>query len=156
MARWKDTTLRERFEEKVDRSGGPDACHEWTSTLHRLGYGRFYDGAKRIYAHREAWRLEHGDIPEGIHVLHRCDNRPCVNPRHLFLGTQKDNMADASEKGRMAKGVKNGRSKLTREQVKEIRRLRGKAYQKDLAKRFGVARNTICVIQLRQTWKHVE
>lgn len=79
-----------------------DGCWEWTASRHpRMGYGRFGDGHRRIvYAHRYMWELARGPIPHGMNVLHRCDNGPCVRPSHLFLGTQRDNIADVIAKGR--------------------------------------------------------
>lgn len=88
----------ERLWSQVDRSGGPDACWLWQGHCDRGGYGRLA-GAR---AHREAWVQTFGPIPDGLWVLHRCDNPPCCNPRHLFLGTPKDNTRDMMEKGRHA------------------------------------------------------
>lgn len=91
----------ERFWAKVDRRG-PDDCWEWTAGCNRKGYGKFsLDGATR-QSHRISWELANGQIPEGLCVLHRCDNPPCCNPAHLFLGTHADNHADRSLKGRHA------------------------------------------------------
>ncbi len=95
-------TVEARFWEKVDRSGGPDACWPRTGWHDRIGYGRFRIGDQQLLAHRVAWMLDTGElIPEGMCVLHHCDNPPCCNRRHLFLGTQADNMADCVKKGRM-------------------------------------------------------
>jgi hypothetical protein len=93
---------KEQFWALVDRSGGPDACHPWTGGRSPKGYGvfRIYDRAQRT--HRIAWRLTCGPIPPGISVLHRCDNPPCCNPDHLWLGTNGDNNIDRTQKGRSA------------------------------------------------------
>ena len=94
-----------RFWAKVDRSGGDLACWPWLASKRRNGYGQI--GIRREgrlfveSAHRVAWELTHGPIPEGVSICHHCDNRPCCNPGHLFRGSQTDNMQDAAQKGRM-------------------------------------------------------
>ena len=110
------------------------------------------DGS-RLYAHRAAWELAHGPIRAGLKVCHRCDNPRCVNPSHLFLGTQADNVHASIHKGRFNCF---GRQKLNAKQVLEIRRLArlGRRHQ-DIAARFGVARNTITGIVHRKSWAHL-
>jgi len=108
VTRAKDTTsLERRFWSKVDRSGGPDACWPWTAA--RFGpesYGAFWKAGKGTNegAHRRAWEAANGPIPDDLCVLHRCDNRPCCNPAHLFLGTYLDNVRDMIAKGRDSRG----------------------------------------------------
>lgn len=99
-------TPEERFWAKVDRSN-PDGCWTWTAAVFkdRLGYDKFQAGSNRateraVYAHRFSWELHFGPITNGLHVLHKCDNPPCVRPDHLFLGTPKDNVDDMVRKGR--------------------------------------------------------
>lgn len=95
--------LPDRFWPKVDQSGGGEACWLWTAGKIPTGYGRFCINGRYVYAHRVAWELTHGQIEGGLFVLHDCptgDNPSCVNPAHLFLGTQSDNMKDCYQKGR--------------------------------------------------------
>ena len=101
--------VAERFWEKVDQSGGLFACWPWTANRNSRGYGdRFRVGDKQYRAHRFAYELTHGPIPDGLLVCHSCDNPPCCNPAHLWLGTAADNHADRNRKGRQASGLRNG------------------------------------------------
>lgn len=135
------TPIAERFWPKVDKRG-PDECWEWQAYVLPNGYGligRGRAGEGMEYAHRQSYLLAHGDIPPGLFVCHRCDNRRCVNPSHLFLGTIADNNADAAAKGRSALGERNGMAKLTDAQVREIRSLKAAGIpQADLARNYGV------------------
>lgn len=111
-----------------------------------------------IQAHRLVWEECFGLIPDGLRVLHSCDNPPCVNPEHLFLGTQADNMRDMVEKGRSAQhaGVDNGRAKLTIGDVSQIRtRLAKGEKQVSIASAFGVSQRTICKINRGESWQSV-
>jgi len=142
----------ERFWSMVKR-GDPDSCWEWQGYTIKDGYGAFHLKGKRIIASRFAWILTYGEIPQGMCVLHRCDNPACVNPRHLFLGTQKDNMQDAVLKWRKS-GPHNGRTKLTWPQVDTIRLLFQMGWSGyRLAKFFGVNYKTIWQILKGKTWK---
>lgn len=89
-----------RFWPRLDQSGGPEACWPWTGSRTRTGYGKCSVDGRHVAAHRLAWQLTNGPIPDGLHVLHRCDNPPCCNPGHLFLGTHTDNVRDMLAKGR--------------------------------------------------------
>lgn len=156
-----DAKTRTRFEAKIDRSGGVDACWPWTASLGGSDYGQFANrgGSTRV-AHRIAYELHTGErIPRGLQVLHRCDVRLCCNPVHLFLGTQLDNIRDMDAKGRRVsapcRGEKHGRAKLTGDKVREIRSLRGVVKQRDLATRFGVSRSVIAEIMVGRIWQHV-
>lgn len=151
-------TLRERFFSKVSRDES-GRCWLWTGTGPR-GYGMIRPtgaarGASKLYAHRVSWELHYGPIPDGKHVLHRCDNPSCVNPEHLFLGTHADNMADKVSKGRQntlrGEAVKN--SKLTEKEVLEIRSS-GLPYTR-LAKLYDVSDVQISNICRRKQWAHV-
>lgn len=106
-----------KYEARVDRSGGPDACQPWTGgKCGSLGYGGLGRREEHLLAHRVEWERHHGPLGEGEQVLHTCDNPPCCNIRHLFKGTQGDNQADMRAKGRHWKGD------LTPDQVRYIRR----------------------------------
>ena len=108
-----------------------------------------------MHAHRASWMFANGPIPEGMYVLHRCDNRRCVNPGHLFLGTDRDNMDDMIAKGRCRspKGQRNGSAVLTESDVIEIRRqLADKVPQREIGRRFGVAQTTIEEISTGRNW----
>ena len=137
----------EAFWSKANKT---EDCWEWTSFLTKDGYGIF-----RINAHRMAWVLMNGAIPDGMLICHRCDNRSCVNPDHLFLGTPLDNMLDKVAKGRHnpTRGERSGTAKLTWDQVEEIRRAyRDGERQRDIAARYGVGQPAISVIVNRKRW----
>ncbi len=155
----------ERFWAKVRPE--PDGCWEWAGSLVK-GYGRFgLPNGKQgyiVYAHRFSWELHYGPIPDGMCVLHNCQNRGqprdnprCVRPDHLFLGTQQENQADKIAKGMQVKGESVKHSKLTEAQVLAIRSefttKRGCAGL--LAKKYGVGRRQISRIVHRQRWNHV-
>ena len=147
-----------RFEDKIDRSGGPDACHEWQEGL-RSGYGRFWYEGKSVGAHRFAYEMEYGPIPEGAYVLHSCDNKKCVNPAHLRVGTPQDNMDDKMERGRgnPVQGINHPGAKLTEAQVLEIRAVysRGGRTQRSLATEYGIAQSLVSMIVNRRLWGHL-
>jgi hypothetical protein len=107
---------------------------------------------KAVYAHRAAWEMVNGSIGD-LYVLHRCDNRKCVNPEHLFLGTFDENMADMVRKDRQALGTRNGHAKLTDDQVRGIRAATGR--QKAIAAEFGVTQSLISMIRSGRIWQHI-
>ncbi len=154
-SKWK--SLEERFWAKVDRSGGDASCWIWQAST-RCGYGQFKVGGKRgrmAKAHRVAYEIVHGPIPDssdtahGTCVCHACDNPLCVNPTHLFLGSQRDNIRDRTLKGRTG-------STLQRRDVVEIKTLLAKGVsQSDIARRFDVVAGTIQCIASGKTWRHV-
>lgn len=118
------------------------------------GYGQVRNDYKAYYAHRMAWELVNGPIPEGNYVLHRCDNRRCVNPDHLFLGSFDDNMQDMVQKRRHAFGERNGHAKLSEDQVRAIRFSGGK--QEDVAAVYNISRTIVSQIRSGKIWRHVE
>lgn len=179
----------ERFWSKVDKNGPVipyvgTPCWTWIAYKNPLGYGVF-NADKINSAHRFSYELHYGKIPEGMLVCHKCDNPSCVNPEHLFLGTDKDNMIDRDKKGRRknlrkgdnhfyhihpeksyfsrekfvpkARGEKHGMAVLTEEKVIEIREIYSKHEMSfpKLAKKYGVGMTTIWHIVKRDTWKHI-
>jgi hypothetical protein len=158
-------TPEERFWQRVDRGAGIDGCWGWRGYCDRKGYGRIgVEGQRVALAHRLSWELHFGPIPDGLHVLHHCDNPPCTNPRHLWLGTNADNQADMRAKARDSdKGLfsterfaREGHpyAKLTRNDAEEIRAafVPRRVTRKDLALRFGVSESAIKRVLSRQTW----
>lgn len=149
-------TAFEQWLVRDERTG----CLNFTGGKVGIGYGRLRVGRKLVLAHRHAYELAMGEIPDGMIVCHRCDNPSCCNPDHLFLGSQMDNMSDRSGKGRygsQARGTDNGAAKLTDVDVAEIRRLVSSgAKQKDVAAQFGVTQPLISMIALRKNWDHLK
>jgi hypothetical protein len=145
-------TLADRFWAKVSKS---DGCWEWQASIANSGYGQVFlawvDGASTVgLAHRVSWELHFGHIPDGMWVLHRCDNQRCVRPDHLFLGTHADNMQD------MARKERSGRAILTAAAVTEIKdRLRLGECHRTIAFDYGVCRSTITNINRKKVWRHV-
>jgi len=159
-----------RFWAKVEKT---DGCWLWRGGISQDGYGATTVDAQKQRAHRVAYALTHGPIPEGLLVCHTCDNRLCVNPDHLFLGTPAENSRDMVAKGRQARagdngsythpesrlrGEQNTAHKLTADAVREIRRLHAQRALngKELAARFGVSGTRVSQIVRRLSWQHLE
>lgn len=137
---------------KVDIRG-PDECWEWREGRSRYGYGVFRWKGAQLAAHRFAWIATNGDIPPGLVIRHTCDNKACCNPAHLLLGTQADNIHDMYERGREAKGSRNGNAILTEDDVMEIWRLLSeRKTQTEIAAMYGVDRVTITSIATGRNW----
>lgn len=147
-------TRMERFWAKVDRSGD---CWEWLGSKRCSGgrYGGFYDGARVVAAHRYSWTIHRGPIPDGMVVCHRCDNTQCVNPAHLFVGTQRDNVLDMIAKNRkvILVGEATRVAKLTSDDVRAIRSDHRPAAI--VAGDYGVHPSTVYRARKGSTWKHV-
>jgi hypothetical protein len=119
------------------------------------GYGITGLNGKTISAHKKAYVLAKGSVPAGLVVRHTCHNKICINPDHLILGTQQDNINDKLAAGREARGSDVGGSKLTDEDVLKIRSLRGKMYQREIALKFNITQANVSLIMRRQTWTHL-
>jgi hypothetical protein len=148
---------RKALRVRIDETTG---CWEWLGCVQANGYGRIRLGDKTDYVHRHVYKTFYGPIPEGHEVCHKCDNRKCCNPLHLFLGTRDDNMKDAMRKGRLSSGMahavlvfgeKAGMAKLNWEKVKVIRESKEK--NASLARKFGVSKSTIGLIKFNKIWK---
>lgn len=132
-------------------------CREWPGRRTRFGYGRVYFGSKRWPAHRFAWWVVYGEIPDGLEVCHHCDNPSCFEITHLFLGTTQDNRADCVRKNRHARGERSGPAKLTDAAVLEIRAaIAAGETNLSIARRHGVSDASISNIRNGYTWKHVK
>jgi len=131
----------------------------WECVSHyrnKLGYIHIMRNGELTLGHRFAYKTLVGDIPKGLHVLHKCDNPPCINPKHLFLGTDADNSRDKIKKGRMGdrKGIANANAKLTEKDVKRIRALRGTMSQRAIAKEYNISKSHVFYVQCIG-WKQV-
>lgn len=156
--------LPDRFWDKVNKLG-PDDCWEWTASRHAFGYGWYRVQGKTVGAHRLALMDATGENGEGLEAIHSCDNPPCVNPAHLRWGTSSDNTQDAIKRGRasmppkndidppLKKGSENGNSKLTENDVIEIKVLLGlEVTGRKIAADFGISQSTVSQIRNGKTW----
>ncbi len=145
--------MEDRFTKFIDKT---ETCWNWNGYIRRDGYANFkINPTTSELAHRVAYKLWVGEISNDLRVRHKCDNRKCVNPIHLELGTQTDNMRDMVARGRRphTNGIKNPNSKLTKDDVNEIEILLGFGFlQKEIAKMYKVSQNTISVVKLNKHW----
>jgi hypothetical protein len=148
-------TIQQRFEQDIEKI--PEAgCWVWLGTVANMGYGQVNANAivhKTRLAHRVSYELYVGKIPSGKVVMHRCDNKLCVNPHHLSLGTHTDNQADKYRKGRQAKGIGLPQHKLTEQEVREIRSATGS--MSGIAKQYGISQSAVSLIKSRKRWEHI-
>lgn len=162
--------VADRFWSKVDTTGGPDACWIWQGPKRDTGYGYTTDFWKKILAHRMAYELTYGPVPPGKNVCHSCDVRDCVNPAHLWAGSQSENLRDAAAKGRLGKGPRNPKrgeaSSQTTLTEADVRAMRA-AYQpgtsrgqrvtiRSLARKYGVTSSCVHRIIRREAWSHID
>ena len=149
-------TLEARFWTKVDRRKS-DECWPWLAYRNGKGYGNFEHQYHTLRAHRFAWQLTRGPIPPGLLVCHSCDRPECCNPKHLFLGTNKDNQRDSVAKGRHIHGVTHGNARCTEDDVLAIRQkyAAGGVLQRELAAEFGVSRVHIGRIIRNCRWAYL-
>lgn len=144
---------------KVDTSGGPAACWPFMGAKSSVGYGHLRgDGVHLVRAHRAAYAALVGPIPDGLDVLHSCDNRACCNPSHLYVGTHSRNMRDREERGRhnAPRGESHGRAKLTEADVHAIRAaVAAGARQNAVARRYGITPQSVWSIVHGDTWSHL-
>lgn len=132
-----------------------NGCMLWKGATNKDGYGNLLWRGRYHKAHRLSWEIANGPIPAGLRACHACDNPPCCNPDHLFLGTQTENIADMDRKKRRrpAYGEANTNAKLTPEIIREIRASR--MFQKDIAALYGVTQSLVSAIKRRAIWTHV-
>lgn len=132
----------------------PSGCREWQGASDSRGYGNIKSNRTTCRVHRVAYEIFNGVIPKEMVVRHTCDNPRCINYQHLKLGTYADNTADMMSRGRQATGIKNGRSKLTEQQIKEMRKSDDTLYT--LAEKYGVDFSAVWQAKKHKTWKHIK
>lgn len=150
---YKRRTLLERLTSSFEPD--PDSgCWNWILRKDRKGYGKMGVRGVPRGAHRVSYELHCGEIPSGMHVLHKCDNPSCINPAHLFIGTNAQNMADRNAKGRQQRGSSHGLAKLAEGDALAIKAAKGVTLRR-LAERYGVCLTTVKNIRSGKIWTHI-
>ncbi len=152
-------SLKNHFFKYVVIPESNNDCMEWQGYVNPSGYGKLMHDLKPYRAHRLSYLVFKGEIPKEKEVCHMCDNKKCINPSHLFLGTHQQNMNDMVKKGRQnsVRGSQHANSKLNESKVKEIKKLLlAGVFQRTIAKQFGVHQSIIKEINLNRRWKHVK
>jgi len=147
--------MYKKFWDNVNKDGD---CWEWVGSINGKGYGQLCLNGEYKLAHRLSWEIHYGQIPKGMQVLHRCDNRCCTNPQHLFVGTHQDNMDDKVSKGRAShtRGTDNGQSIITERDVLTIIKLRNSGLKyREIADLFNVDKSHIGKICRGKRWEHL-
>ncbi len=161
----------EAFSKKLNKSAGENGCWPWIGAVNRRGYGVTSINHRLVTTHRLAYFYEHGSFPDGLCVCHRCDNPPCCNPAHLFIGTTQDNTADMVRKKRQSSGEKHSKAimpgryrgiahyaaKMTEAEVLNVRRLFDveNLSPRSISKTLNLPWRRVQKIAYRQTWKHI-
>ena len=147
-----DMRVDQFWNNHIERDNG---CWEWQKGKNDRGYGEVSINGISLYVHRFAWELLNGEIPGGMCILHKCDNPSCINPDHLFIGTQLDNVRDMLSKGRASpppvhRGTKNNKAVLCEWKVRYIRA--SDLSQRAIARMFGIGKTTVAHVQCGRTW----
>ena len=154
--RCKTTTMEQRFLSKINKI--EDGCWEWNAFKNNDGYGKIRVAGKTLARHRVAYELWKGEIPDGMCILHSCDNPPCCNPAHLSIGTRDENNKQRKERGRGRTNPHRGEacnsSKLTEQQVLEIRAINNMS-QSAIARMYGITQSNVFNIVSRKSWSHI-
>ena len=153
----KSYNYTKNFWNKVNKKGTDD-CWEWSGSCSCWGYGILIIKTRPMRAHRVSWEIHNGPIPADLCVLHKCDNRKCVNPNHLWLGTNEENTQDRHKKHRdySPKGELNVFCKLTEQQVVQIKKLLDNGVPNvQIASKFNISQQNICNIKKGRSWRHV-
>lgn len=149
--------IKKRLLEKIEKT---KYCWNWKGFRRPDGYGQISEGGrqgKSLLCHRVSWEIFRRKIPKDIFVLHTCDNRKCVNPKHLYLGTQLDNMRDAKKRNRIPKGEKRWNSKLCEKDIHKIKEIRNRGFSFiKIGNIFNVSKETVRSIIMGRTWSHLQ